>query len=581
MNFALTAAPVRRHTTTGVRPLRESAGVRPRRCFVASAAMGPRSATPPGYDELRQAFAWNVPADANIGVACADVQPRDWIALIEVRPDGTVRDYTFGGLTTLSNRLANGLAGIGVEAGDRVGIVLPQRAETGIAHLAVYKLGAIAVPLSGLFGVEALTTRLGDCAARVVITDAAALDNVAAVAGELGMQVVVAEDIVAAPHRRFSDLLGSDSFSAATTQPDTPALLIYTSGTTGPPKGALHGHRVLYGHLPGFELMYDFFPSGQERVWTPADWAWIGGLMDALLPTWMHGQTVVAAPRRGFDPEWAAALLRSQRVTAAFLPPTALKIMRRALPRPLQGLALRSVMSGGEALGAPVLQWARDYLGANVNEIYGQTEANILVGNCATSWEVRPGSMGRPYPGHDVAVVGADGVPLPPGEEGEIALRLPDPVAFLGYWGKSDASAEKTRKGWLWTGDVGRVDDQGWLWFSARADDVITSAGYRIGPGEIEACLTGHPAVAMAAVIGVPDEIRGQAVKAFIQPAPGHSPGPDLEAELRSHVRRQLAAYEYPRDIAFVDDLPMTTTGKIRRNVLRERERAGSEVQPK
>ncbi len=534
---------------------------------------------PVGYDQLRQAFARDVPADANIGVACADVQPRDSLALIEVRPGGTVRDYTFGDLTTLSNRLANGLAGIGVGTGDRVGIVLPQRAETGIAHLAVYKLGAIAVPLSGLFGPEALTTRLADCAARVVITDAAALENVAIVAGELGIEVVVAEDVVAAPHRRFSDLLGADNFSAATTRPDTPALLIYTSGTTGPPKGALHGHCVLYGHLPGFELMYDFFPHGDDRVWTPADWAWIGGLMDALLPTWFHGQTVVSAPRKGFDPQWAAGVLASQRVTAAFLPPTALKIMRAADPRPLHGLALRSVMSGGEPLGVPMLQWAREHLGAIVNEIYGQTEANLIVGNCATSWEVRPGSMGRPYPGHDVAVLGEDGVPLPPGEEGEIALRLPDPVAFLEYWGKPDATAQKTRNGWLWTGDIGRVDDDGWLWFSARADDVITSAGYRIGPGEIEACLTGHPAVAMAAVIGVPDEIRGQAIKAFIQPAPGHAPRSDLETDLRSYVRRQLAAYEYPRDIEFVDELPMTTTGKIRRNVLRERERADTEAE--
>lgn len=312
----------------------------------------------PTYEALRRDFAWNLPPDLNIGAACSDQQPGDALALIEARPDGSVRDYSFRDIATLSNRLANGLAGLGVGAGDRVGIVLPQRLETGVSHLAVYKLGAIAVPLSGLFGPEALAMRLGDCGARVVITDAAAVDTVALLATDLDLQVIVAEEIVTAPHRRFSDLLGDDVFSAAPTGPDTPALLIYTSGTTGPPKGALHGHRVLLGHLPGYELMYDFFPHGDDCVWTPADWAWIGGLMDALLPAWFAGQTVVASARKGFDPEWAMELLASQRITAAFIPPTALKIMRKAEVQPRPGIALRSVGSGGETLAAPILQWA-------------------------------------------------------------------------------------------------------------------------------------------------------------------------------------------------------------------------------
>ncbi len=527
------------------------------------------------YERLRRDFSWRVPAVCNVGVACADAQPADALALIEVRPGGAVRDYTFADLTTLSNRFANGLAGIGVGHGDRVGVVLPQRLETGIAHLAVYKLGAVAVPLSGLFGPEALRVRLGDCQARVVVTDAAALEPVAAVAADLGIDVVVVEDTATAPHRRFADLLGAERFAAASTGADTPALLIYTSGTTGPPKGALHGHRVLWGHLPGFELALDGFPRGDERVWTPADWAWIGGLMDALLPTWYHGRTVVGAARRGFDPQEAVDLLASHRVTASFLPPTALKLLRQAGLPPQRGLTLRSVMSGGEPLGAPMLAWARETLGVTVNEIYGQTEANLLVGNSASVWDVRPGSMGRPYPGHDVAVLSADDTPAAPGEVGEIALRLPDPVAFLGYWGRADATADKTRDGWLRTGDLGSVNDDGWIRFSARADDVITSAGYRIGPAEIESCLVGHPAVAMAAVIGVPDEIRGQAVKAFVRLADGQVPSAALEDALRAHVRSRLAAYEYPRQIEFVDELPLTTTGKIRRVALRQREERG------
>jgi acetyl-CoA synthetase len=525
------------------------------------------------YEQLRSSFAWRLPQRCNIGVACADAQPPGDLALVEV-VDSSQHQYTFGDLSRLSNRLASGLAGIGVRAGDRVGIVLPQGLEAGLTHLAVYKLGAIAVPLSGLFGPDALRYRLSDCGAKVVVTDDRAVDRVAEVAADLGdLCVVVAAERTAAPHQPFADLLtAAVDFTPAATGPDTPALLIYTSGTTGAPKGALHGHRVLAGHLPGYELMYEHLPQGGDRIWTPADWAWIGGLMDALLPAWYHGCTVIAATRPRFDPQWAARLLADQGVTAAFLPPTALKLMRQAGVEQPRGLALRAVMSGGEALGEQMLDWGRQQFGVTINEIYGQTEANLLVGNCSSSWAVRPGSMGRPYPGHDVVVLRADATPAPPGEVGEIALRLPDPVAFLGYWDGPEATAEKTRDGWLWTGDLGSVDDDGWLWFGSRADDVIISAGYRIGPGEIEECLLTHPAVGMAAAIGIPDEIRGEVVKAFIKLADGHEPSAGLEDEIAGLVRQRLAAYEYPRQIEFVDELPLTTTGKIRRLALRQRE---------
>jgi acetyl-CoA synthetase len=526
------------------------------------------------YAELRSAFRWDLPERFNMGTACADVHAPATTALIEVLPDGAAREHTFGELAEQSNRLANGLAGIGVRAGDRVGIVLPQRLETGLAHLAVSKLGAVAVPLSGLFGPDALRYRLSDCGARAVITDDRALERVAEVAGELDdVQIVVAEDAVTKPHHRFDDLVaqGSPHHEAAATTPDTPGLLIYTSGTTGAPKGALHGHRVLLGHLPGYELMFNFFPQADDRVWTPADWAWIGGLMDALMPAWFHGRTVIGAPRAGFDPEWAVDLMVSHRVRAAFLPATALKLMRRS-DVPLDGLSLRAVMSGGEALGESVLAWGRERLGVTINEIFGQTEANLVVGNCAESWEVRPGSMGLPYPGHDVAVLGPDDEVLPPGEVGELAVRTPDPVMFLEYWNRPEATTEKVRGGWLRTGDLGHADEDGYLYFSSRNDDVINSAGYRIGPTEIEECLLAHPAVATAAAVGVPDEIRGQVVKAFIVLADGQTPSAALEEEISHHVRSRLAAYEYPRQIEFVDELPLTTTGKIRRTELRQRE---------
>ncbi len=530
------------------------------------------------YEVLHDTFTWQLPARFNMGLACADAQPAANLALVEVPASGAVRECTFGDLTTLSDQLANGLRGVGVGAGDRVGIVLPQRLETGLAHLATWKLGAISVPLSGLFGPDALRFRLGDSGSRAVITDQRALDRVAEVAAELDdLVVIVVDDPVSAPHHGFWDLITRArlDFTAAETTPDTPGLLIYTSGTTGAPKGALHGHRVLLGHLPGFDLMLDFFPQAGDRMWTPADWAWIGGLMDALMPAWYHGSPVIGAPREGFDPEWAVDLMATQGVTASFLPPTALKLLRQS-GVDASPAALRTCMSGGEPLGEEMLAWGREHLGVTINEIFGQTEANLVVGNCQQAWDVRPGSMGRAYPGHEVAVLDASGGVLPAGEIGEVAVRAPDPVMFLGYWARPDATAEKfTGTGgnrWLRTGDLGSVDDDGYLWFSARADDVINSAGYRIGPAEIEECLLTHPAVGMAAAIGVPDDVRGQVVKAFIKVADGYLASEALEADVRDLVRNRLAAYEYPREIEFVDDLPLTTTGKLRRLDLRRRE---------
>jgi acetyl-CoA synthetase len=535
------------------------------------------------YRRLRERFAWDLPERFNIGVACADQHPTAATALIERAPDGTRRELTFGDLAQLSNRLANALRALGIEAGARVAIVLPQSAEAGLAHLAVYKLGAIAVPLSGLFGPEALRYRLSDCTPRLVITDRAHLDVVAELAREIGDMQLCLVDGVQPPHHGFWELLqgASQRFEPLATTPETPALIVYTSGTTGSPKGALHAHRALLGHLPGFELSQEFFPQGDDRFWTPADWSWIGGLMDALLPTWFHGRPIVAAARERFDPEWALTLLAREQVRNAFLPPTALKLMRQS-DTEVDGVALRSVMSGGEALGEAMLEWGRERFDVTINEIYGQTEANYIVGNCASVWDVRPGSMGLPYPGHDVAVLDGDGHPVAPGERGEIAVRAGDPVMFLGYWERADATRAKfdATGAWLLTGDMATVDDAGYLWFTARNDDVINSAGYRIGPWEIEQCLMRHPAVEMAAAIGVPDTVRGEVVKAFVKLADRHEATDELEADIRALVRSGVAAYLYPRHVEFVDELPMTTTGKVRRAELRrlEAERRGGDA---
>jgi len=530
------------------------------------------------YEELRHTFQWDVPPSFNIGVACADAQRAEKPALIEVGSTGEPRIFTFGDVRSLSNRLANALIGRGVAPGDRVAIVVPQSIETAVAHIATYKLGAIALPLSILFGPDALSFRLKDAGAKAVVVSAdivPKLDSVRDELPELKTVVVVGatgegrdRDVVS-----FDDAIDSASaeFSARATASDDSALLIYTSGTTGPPKGALHAHRVLLGHLPGFELSHEFFPQDGDCFWTPADWAWIGGLLDALLPSWFHGIPVIASTRERFDPEWAFDIIRKYGIRNMFLPPTALKLMRAATP-PDTPISLRTIGSGGEPLGEEMLAWGRETLGVTINEFYGQTEVNLVVGNCSPAWEVRAGSMGRPYPGHDVELIDGSGEPVPEGEPGEVAVRAPDPVMFLGYWNRPDATEAKFTGAWARTGDSAVKDADGYLWFQGRNDDIISSAGYRIGPGEIEECLIGHDAVAMAAVIGVPDDLRGEVVKAFLVLRQEVEPSGELEDEIRAHVRERLAAYEYPRKIEFVDDLPMTTTGKIQRMELRRRE---------
>jgi len=448
---------------------------------------------------------------------------------------------------------------MGIERGDRVGIVAPQRLETGLAHLALWKLGAVSLPLASLFGPDALAYRLEDSGAKAAIVSPDNLAKVREAAPGLAVIEIGAQ---------FDSLAADgDPIPVRVTDAGDPAYLIYTSGTTGPPKGALHAHRSLFGHLPGFESYYEFAPREGDVIWTPADWAWIGGLMDVLVPAWCFGMTVLTADV-DFDPHGAADLMARHGVTLAFLPPTALKMMRAAgvLRR---DLALRAVFTGGEALGEELLAWSEANLGVGINEGYGQTEANLVVGNCGSVWPIRPGSMGRALPGHEVEVQDEYGGRLI-GEVGEICVRSPDPVMMLAYWGRPAATAEKHRQNWMLTGDLGLEDEDGYLWFKSRKDDVIMSMGYRIGPGEIEECLMGHPAVALCAVVGVADDLKGQVPAAFVVLRPGSEAGDALAEELQMHVRTRLAAHEVPRQVLFVDDLPRTTTGKIMRRALRQ-----------
>ncbi len=527
------------------------------------------------FEQARRSFRWQVPGDFNMASAVCDrhAGKSSATALLCETSAGQTTRYTFNDLRLLSNRLANAFQSVGVQAGDRVAIILPQRVETGLCHLAAWKIGAVSLPLSVLFGTDALQYRLQDSGARIAICSKEGFDRVQSLRAELpDLDTVINCDD---PKAGFWPLLnrGTDTFETIKSGADDPALIIYTSGTTGPPKGAVIAHRCLLGNLSGFEMSHNFFPQADDLMWTPADWAWTGGLLDALIPAWFYGKPVLGYDGGRFDAEKAYDLMDRYRVRNAFIPPTALKMLRQVGDLKARGVHLRSVMSAGESLGAQLYEWTAEALGVQVNEMWGQTEFNYIVGNCSAIMPVKPGSMGKAYPGHRVEPVDEGGNVLGDGEIGELCAHRDDPVMFLGYWQREQATQDKYLGPWWSTGDLGYRDADGYLWFVGRKDDVISSAGHRIGPGEIEDCMLKHPAVAQAAAVGSPDELRGEIVKAFIVLAQDHAPSDTLRQDIQDAVRRDLAAYEYPREIEFVSELPMTTTGKVRRIELRQLER--------
>jgi acetyl-CoA synthetase len=536
------------------------------------------------YAELYRSYRWNVPERYNIARACCGqwAEDRSRFALYWEDESGATAAYSFWDIQVAANRLSNALAALGVKRGDRVALMLPQRPEAAIAYIAIFQMGAIALPLSHLFGPDALEYRINHAEASVALVEPTTIANLWAVKDKLpSLRHVIGvgrarENAVHA----WDTLLtrAASDFAGVDTSADDPAVIIYTSGTTGAPKGALEAHRLIIGNVSGFVHSHDFFPQRGDIFWSPADWAWAGGLFDALLPSWYFGMPILGYRGR-FEADKAYYLLEKYGVRNAFLFPTALKLMMKAVPEPRNRyrLHLRSIMSAGESVGGTLIEWAREQLGVTINEMFGQTEINYVVGNCQSAWPVRPGSIGRAYPGHRVAVIDERGNELAAGELGEIAIHrlcngAPDPVFFLEYWKNPQATREKFIGDWACTGDQAKIDDEGYFWYQGRSDDVIKSAGYRIGPAEIENCLVKHRAVMNAAVIGKPDETRGAIVKAFVVLQPGERPCAELIEDIQRHVRGRLAPYEYPREIEFIDALPMTTTGKVQRKELRRRE---------
>ena len=529
------------------------------------------------YNYIKNNFTWDIPNAYNMATRCLAewAQDKARVAIFYEDEQGNTETITFWQLNKLTNQVANLLQDLGVQRGDRVGIVLPQCPEIAAAHLAIYKLGAIAVPMSMLYGPDSYQYIMNNCGMKAVIVDDSSANKIRQIQGVLeGLEHLIIRGQALSDEIPLHDRLAQmpTQFEAVETASADPALLLYTSGTTGHPKGALHSHRILEAYLLSVRLFYNIDFDASTVFWTPSDWAWVGGLLDVLLPALVWGKPTLAYNGR-FSIDKSYELMSHYGVTHVFLAPTALKMLAQvAKPHEHYDLDIRVIASGGESVADEVLKWSQEALGAVCNEFYGLTEVNHLAGSCAKLWPVKPGSMGKAYPGREVDILDESGNSVPVGEIGQIVVRTGDPTQMLEYWNNPEATAAKHKNGWILTGDMAYRDEEGYIFFKGRDDDMIGSSGYRIGPAEVEEALMRHEAVAEAAVVGSPDPVRGQIVKAFIELAGGVTGSNDLVADLQTFVKTNLAAYKYPRDIEFVTSLPKTTTGKLNRKQLRQRE---------
>jgi acetyl-CoA synthetase len=510
------------------------------------------------YEQLCAEHRWDVPARYNIASDVCDKHPRDKLAMVWESFDGSYRELAWGELQDLSNQAAHVLRGLGVERGDRVAVVLPPAPETAAIFFGVWKLGAILLSMSVLYGDDSIRHRLSDSGAKLVVTDA---DNAPRFAGsDARLLVLDAETLVDA----------STDFVPGDTSAEDPAQLYYTSGTTGLAKGIVHAHRYILGHE---EFVYCHEVADGERFHGMGEWAWAAGIAPLLGPWRLGAVQCVYRREAGFDPHKQLDFLSRRDVTNVFTTPTAMRAMMAiddAGTRYPQ--KFRRVCSAGEPLNPEAIRWFREQYGVTVLDYYGLTESYPLVGNYPFM-EVREGSMGKPMPGWEVEILDEDERPVAQGERGEICLRArTNPHFPLGYWNRPDDSEEVFGGEWFHTKDAASQDEDGYVWYEGRADDVIIAAGYRVGPFEVESVCLEHPAVREAAAVASPDELRGNVVKAFIVLTSDREPSEELADEIKAFVRERLSAYAYPRRVEFVDDLPKTLTGKIRRIELRQLE---------
>jgi acetyl-CoA synthetase len=516
------------------------------------------------YEEAVANHHWEVPATYNIAADVCDKHPADKPAMVWERFDGARREVDWGELQALAGRVANALAAEGVARGHRVAVVLPPTPEAAAVFFGTWKLGAILLSMSVLYGDDGIRHRLSDSEPTVLVTDAA---NAPRFDESLVEKLVVLDD---EPGGGPWLAERSPDFQNVETSADDPAQLYYTSGTTGSAKGIVHAHRYLLAHV---EFTYCHEVEDGERFHGMGEWAWAAGIAPLLGPWRLGALQCVFQREGGFDPHEQLGFLSRNEVTNVFTTPTAMRSMMAisdAGERYPQ--SFRRVCSAGEPLNPEAIRWFREQYGLTVLDYYGLTESYPLVANYPFM-EVREGSMGKPTPGWDVAILDEDERPVALGEKGEICLRArSNPHYPLEYWRRPEDTEADFGGNWFHTKDAASEDEHGYYWYEGRADDVIIAAGYRIGPFEVESACLEHDAVAEAAAVASPDERRGHVVKAFIVLAEGQEPSDELAAEIKKFVRDRLSAYAYPRRIEFTDSLPKTLTGKIRRIELRDAE---------
>lgn len=526
------------------------------------------------YEAARDQFDWDIPDDYNVARDALKHDANESETALyykETTDDGVEYDeYTFAELDTWSNRLANGLREIGIEKGDRVGTYLDDRPELLVTYLAAFKLGAIAVPLSELFGPDAVSYRVQNSEMKTLVTDYGGLETLAEIDETLPLESVIGIETTAADYT-FEEVLGDSSFTIVDTNGEDSAIIMYTSGTTGDPKGVLHSHTWVPGHMPGWQMVNNLEFGEETLHWNMGSLVWSGSLTGTVFPAWCTQSPIVLWNSEGeFDPVGAFEILDEYDVTNFIGAATPIRMMMDADPDVSEyDIDLDVIVSGGEPVTQDILDWVRGDVGAVVNEGYGATEGTFLAVSCE-KWYPKKDAIGRTCPGHKIDIVDGDGTVLGPGEIGNIAVKRPDPVLFESYWNDEDGTEARFVDDWYLTGDMGKKDDESYIYFAGREDDVIITSGYRVGPSEVENALSGHDAVKHAGVIGVPDDTRGKLIKAYIETTTGYSGSEALREELQEFVKDNLAKHEYPREVEFVDEMPIGPNGDVLRRELRE-----------
>ena len=545
------------------------------------------------YDSARHSITWeqirseldgHPGGGLNIAYECLDrhlkTDRRHKVAMIWEGKDGEQETYTFEQFTKEANRVANGLKSLGVEKGDRVFMFLDRIPECYFTAFGTLKLGAVIGPLFSAFGPDAVKDRLENSGAKVLVTSPALWEKVKAIRGDLpALEKVIlvtrrGKAEPAAGELLWDDVIAgqSDEFETVNTDPEDYSVMHYTSGTTGKPKGAAHVHNAIIGHYATGKYILDLHDD--DVYWCTADPGWVTGTSYGMFAPWSNGVTSLIH-EGGFGANAWYGLIAKHKVTVWYTAPTAIRMLMKAgeeAPKRHDLSSLRYTMSVGEPLNPEAVVWGEKAIGLPFHDNWWQTETGAIMIANYPSMEIRPGSMGRPFPGIEPAIVDDEGNEVPPGEEGDLAVKPGWPSMFRTYWQREELYDSCFRNGWYITGDRARMDKDGYFWFVGRADDVINTAGHLVGPFEVESALLEHEAVAEAGVIGKPDPVAMEVVKAFVALKDGYEESEELRRELRQFGIEKLGKAIAPREIEFLPGMPKTRSGKIMRRLLKARE---------